>query len=451
VYQSNDAGAIYTSPPDETWSMRGHKIRYNYLHNIHGFEGRGCNGVYLDDCFSSADISGNVFYDVANAILIGGGRDNLITDNVFLHCRQAFSIDARGLGWAKGVGGFATQELLDLNYRQPPWSTAYPELLTILEDEPLAPKGNVVARNVCWGGKWGWTEPKAEPLVKFEGNLIEPERSAVADPADGLGLWQDLPALVPGLPMPFGRIGLYGSPNRASWPVTSELRRDPVPPAARPKPARKPGPPPTFGIPRVGGLVTVDGNLEPEEWFGLRAAKGLVLREGVDGEKCRLRTLTWLVWDDEALYVAFDNAVDPTLPMGMDDVWGGNDAVEVALNDPTLGAKAPIMVLRGFACGAFASSEEAGAPADVARRAGEDVQYAARVISPARWTAEIRIPFASVALDPRADALVPLNLAVRKQGDEPWVMWRGTGGCTWLVPEAGRVRFTGAPGVRTNP
>ncbi|MCU0980656.1 MAG: right-handed parallel beta-helix repeat-containing protein, partial [Pirellulaceae bacterium] len=126
VFQSNDAGAIYTSPPDETWSMRGHKIRFNYLHNIHGFEDKGCLGVYLDDCFSSADISSNIFYDVATAILIGGGRDNLMTNNLFINCCLAFSIDARGLGWAKGVGVFATKELIDLNYKQPPWSVRYP-------------------------------------------------------------------------------------------------------------------------------------------------------------------------------------------------------------------------------------------------------------------------------------------------------------------------------------
>jgi hypothetical protein len=53
----------------------------------------------------------------------------------------------------------------------------------------------------------------------------------------------------------------------------------------------------------------------------------------------------------------------------------------------------------------------------------------------------MRIPFASLGLDPNADARVPLNLSVRKQGDEPWVEWRGTGACTWLAPEAGRVRF----------
>jgi len=220
VFQSNDAGAIYTSPPDETWSMRGHKIRFNYLHNIHGFEGKGCLGVYLDDCFSSADISSNIFYDVATAILIGGGRDNLMTNNMFIKCSRAFSIDARGLGWAKGVGTFATKELIDLNYKQPPWSVKYPELLNILEDEPLAPKGNVMARNLCWGGPWGWTEPKALPGVKFEDNLIDVDPRFVGQVPADFRLAEDSPARKFGFqPIPFDKIGVYQSDDRASWPV----------------------------------------------------------------------------------------------------------------------------------------------------------------------------------------------------------------------------------------
>jgi len=225
VFQSNDAGAIYTSPPDETWSMRGHKIRYNYLHNIHGFENKGCLGVYLDDCFSSADISSNVFYDVATAILIGGGRDNLMTNNMFIDCPRAFSIDARGLGWASGVGSFATKELHDLRYKQPPWSVKYPELLGILEDEPLAPKGNVMARNICWGGPWGWTEPKALPLVKFENNLIGADPHFLGKPPADFRLAPDSPAFKLGFqPIPFEKIGLYPSEDRASWPVEHALR-----------------------------------------------------------------------------------------------------------------------------------------------------------------------------------------------------------------------------------
>jgi len=228
VYQSNDAGAIYTSPPDETWSMRGHKIRYNYLHDIKGFKNKGCFGVYLDDCFSSADISGNIFYDVATPILIGGGRDNIMTNNMFINCGKAFLIDARGLGWAKGVGDFATKELIDLNYKQPPWSVRYPELLTILEDEPLAPKGNVMARNICWGGPWGTVQEEARPYVKLEDNLIgidplfasKPDPLHAGNPPRGYSLTADSQTLELGfLPIPFDSIGIYKSEDRASWPL----------------------------------------------------------------------------------------------------------------------------------------------------------------------------------------------------------------------------------------
>ena len=225
VFQSNDAGAIYTSPPDETWSMRGHKIRFNYLHNIHGFQRKGCLGVYLDDCFSSADISSNVFYNVATPILIGGGRDNVMTNNMFVNCGRAFSIDARGLGWAKGVGVFATKELHDLNYTQPPWSVRYPELLGILEDEPLAPKGNVMARNICWGGPWGHTQAEALPLVKFENNLIDVDPRFVGKPPENFRLADDSPAYQLGFqPIPLDKIGVYPSEDRASWPVEHSLR-----------------------------------------------------------------------------------------------------------------------------------------------------------------------------------------------------------------------------------
>jgi hypothetical protein len=58
-FESNDAGAIYTG---RNWTMRGNVIRNNYLHDISGFQDKGCVGVYLDDMFASADIVSNVFY-----------------------------------------------------------------------------------------------------------------------------------------------------------------------------------------------------------------------------------------------------------------------------------------------------------------------------------------------------------------------------------------------------
>jgi hypothetical protein len=229
---------LHPSARDQVWladlkdvgitDFQGINSAHTYLHNIHGFQNKGCIGVYLDDCFSSADISGNVFYDVATAILIGGGRDNIMKNNLFLNCGRAFSIDARGLGWAKGVGDFATKELIELNYKQPPWSTKYPELLDILEDDPLAPKGNVMARNICWGGSWGRTQREAEPLVKFEDNLIDVDPRFAGSPPADFQLADDSPAHnIRFQPIPFDKIGVYVSDDRASWPVEHTLRGDP--------------------------------------------------------------------------------------------------------------------------------------------------------------------------------------------------------------------------------
>jgi hypothetical protein len=127
--------------------------------------------------------------------------------------------------------------------------------------------------------------------------------------------------------------------------------------------------------------------------------------------------------------------------MVREDNWGGSDAVELAISNPQLGAKAPIIVLRGFTNGVFVSSEEAGAPAEVAKKAAEKVQYAATVIDAGRWVAEMRVPFASLGFTPKPDVRYPFNLSIRKQGNDPWVLWRGTGNCTWYLPEAGFVKF----------
>ena len=340
VYMSNDAGAIYTSPPNETWSMRGHRIRCNYLHHIYGFRNKGCYCIYLDDCFSSADISDNILYDVVNGILIGGGRDCRMTNNLFIGCRQrAFSVDARGLGWAKGVGVFATKELHELRHTEPPWSIKYPELVGILDDEPLAPKGNVMTRNVCWDGAWGTADPRALRDGTFESNLLDQD-PLFAQPLPGeFQLRGDSPAFGIGFQqIPFGRIGLYPSPDRASWPVLSPLR--PIPPReVKAPPPRNPTPIPVATVRRRESPVAIDGRLAPAEWFGLDPARGVRLEQGVHGEKVTYPSTAWLAWDDEALYVAFDNTVSAKTPMQRGDQWGANDAVEFSVCDPRTGGQ----------------------------------------------------------------------------------------------------------------
>lgn len=227
-YESNDAGAIYAG---RNWTMRGTVIRHNYFHHINGFEGRGCVGVYLDDQFCGTEIVGNLFYKVTRAAMIGGGRDCAITNNIFVDCVPATHVDARGLGWAASGRGGLEQSLKSLPYQGPRWAKRYPRLVNILDDDPMAPKGNRIARNICVGGRWGDFEAKAKPLVAFEDNLLDQDPRFVDPDHQNFQLKDDSPAYKLGFRrIPLEKIGLYASPDRASWPVVHAVRPMAAPP-----------------------------------------------------------------------------------------------------------------------------------------------------------------------------------------------------------------------------
>jgi hypothetical protein len=216
-HESNDAGAVYAG---RNWTMRGTVIRHNYFHHVDGFEGRGCVGVYLDDQFCGAEVYGNVFYKVRRAAMIGGGRDSTIENNIFVDCVPATHVDARGLGWAADGFEGLKHGLESMPYKTPPWSTRYPKLVHILDDDPMAPKGNLIARNICVGGRWGDFEGKAKPLVKFQDNLLDQDPRFVDAAHQNFQLRDDSPAYKLGFKrIPIDKIGLYQDEQRASWPV----------------------------------------------------------------------------------------------------------------------------------------------------------------------------------------------------------------------------------------
>ncbi|MCC6696611.1 MAG: right-handed parallel beta-helix repeat-containing protein [Candidatus Hydrogenedentes bacterium] len=222
-FESNDAGAIYTG---RNWTMRGNVLRYNYLHDISGFENKGCVGIYLDDMFASADILSNVFYNVTRAAFIGGGRDCTVANNIFVDCKQAMHVDARALGWAHGHADEWIQEAKEkgtisgIAFDKPPYSERYPALPHILEKEPKAPEGNLIARNIFWGGSWDDIEEVARPYLTIEKNLVQEDPHFVDAAQHDYRLKEDSPAFALGFePIPIEKIGLYESPERATWPV----------------------------------------------------------------------------------------------------------------------------------------------------------------------------------------------------------------------------------------
>ena len=211
--ESMDAGAIYAG---RDWTMRGTVIRYNYLHDIKGFEGRGCVGVYLDDMFCGTRIYGNVFYRVTRAAFIGGGRDCEVVNNLFVDCEPALHIDARALTWASYHVDTTMKERLEaMPYRSALWRGRYPVLAGILEDEAAAPKGNVVTRNVCWGGRWDGVAGEARAYVDLSGNVVDIDPLFLAEPPSSFELAENSPAWGKGFePIPLREIGLYADGYR---------------------------------------------------------------------------------------------------------------------------------------------------------------------------------------------------------------------------------------------
>ena len=210
--ESNDAGAIYIG---RNWTMRGNVVKQNYLHDISGFEGRGCVGVYLDDMLSSVDILDNLFVNVTCAVMIGGGRDNNVVNNLFINCRPNLHVDARALGWCHDHADGWVKEfrekgtLSGIDILSDLWKSRYPALARIMEGNPHAPEGNVIERNLVISTQDGNTEP-----AEFLGDRVEQkarEFITLRDNVQGdacllLEMTRGESAVLPGTDKPFNRI-----------------------------------------------------------------------------------------------------------------------------------------------------------------------------------------------------------------------------------------------------
>jgi hypothetical protein len=234
--ETGDVGAIYTG---RDYTYRGNRIRDNFIHETGGV-GMGSMGVYMDDCVSGTEIAGNIFYQVQRAAFLGGGRDHVVTNNIFVDCNYAVELDGRGLDaspvWHNMVNDTMRQRLrsvpLDL-YRE-----HYPAMKT-LDDfygppggstiegaafKGVPPGNNIVAQNVCVG-KWLNVYWHATPaMLRLENNLTNAAASFVKPPGNPVRvadfeLRSDSPAWPLGFKkIPAEQIGLYRDEFRRNLP-----------------------------------------------------------------------------------------------------------------------------------------------------------------------------------------------------------------------------------------
>ena len=217
-FETGDVGAFYMG---RDWTQRGIMIRHNYFHDIRGPGLYGAMAVYLDDAASGIQIVGNIFNRAGRAAFIGGGRDNVVDNNIFVDCEPSVHIDDRGVCWMhETIAGIMPKRLQAMPYRESPWKERYPQLLTLLEDEPGKPKYNIVRHNISWGGKWLNAAELAKSLTSFEKNLIDIDPLFSGDPrsadatARDFSLRPESPALKLGFkPIPVEKIGLLKQPS----------------------------------------------------------------------------------------------------------------------------------------------------------------------------------------------------------------------------------------------
>jgi len=217
VQQTTDAGAIYLG---RDWTEQGTVIRYNYFHDINDRVGRGVMAVYLDDQASGTRVYGNVFYHVDTAVLVGGGRDNAIENNLAVDGARTFLFDDRGLRWQASAVKDAQSQLRTRFANIPVNSFPYQKyrhLATTLSDEPGAPKYNVIRKNVMIRTACeDLTKQPAlsNPLWVDYSNNFCGERSEAfpfvsAPSADAFEFPRDFDHLPKGfLPLPLDRIGI---------------------------------------------------------------------------------------------------------------------------------------------------------------------------------------------------------------------------------------------------
>jgi hypothetical protein len=427
VYESNDAGAIYTG---YNWTMRGNQIRYNYFHDIYGFQGRGCVGVYLDDQFSSANIFGNVFYRVPLASFIGGGRDSTIENNIFVDCVPAVHVDSRGLGWqANGVARLL-EGLKEVPYREEPWRSRYPEMLTLPDQKPGTPFNNLVARNICVGGKWLDVDGGAKPGVTVVDNLTEQDPQFVDAKHLDFRLKPTSPAFKLGFkPIPIEKIGLYASPDRASWPVIAPIRPAPVRPPEVAAPIR---PLPIVAVVKGTQAPVIDGKIGAGEWpEGVLTMQEDPGRTKIKGKPATAR----VAQDGQTLYVVVTVPLDKPAGIKLGSQWGHDDGMEVCFR-AAAAKTAPAFVLHGFANGKFFSDEQAGVSGPAAAKLNQAVRFAAKVEGGA-WTCEWAIPLSAAGLTYQPGLKIAFNLGVWRNETEEWIIWQGALGPTWQVENAG--------------
>ncbi len=227
VLEFSDAGAIYTAANP---SHRGTVIRHNFIHHI-GIDKNAASGVYIDYTNCGTKVIGNVFYKLAapdrfGAVVINGGNDNIIDNNIFIDCRTVLYASNFLNGWGKNEYDnyykIWKTGLSQINYDQPPYSERYPELVGFFEEDHLNHDRNRFEKNVMVNCKEIFRERYDWEVVKNDNYETDTDPGFVNADQANFALKDDsiVYEKIPGFEkIPFAEIGITQAKPKANKTV----------------------------------------------------------------------------------------------------------------------------------------------------------------------------------------------------------------------------------------
>jgi hypothetical protein len=134
------------------WHSRGNIIRYNFIRDSIGIGGGvGAMGIYLDNRSSGYTITGNVILNAQSGVFISSGRDNIVTGNFMINCKNPVNIFMNtATASFQDPNGSLVVALKNVPYQNAVWSQHFPNLTNILNDQRELPKYNNVSDNLSF-------------------------------------------------------------------------------------------------------------------------------------------------------------------------------------------------------------------------------------------------------------------------------------------------------------
>ena len=481
VHEARDAGAVYLYGEPRYLLNRGNILRYNFIHHVteHSsavpYANPGINCIYIDALNAGVTMVGNILYRCTGTAVFTHGADSRLENSVFVDNRLSIHQGDRSSILKNRVSRKRWEDnmLTVIRHKQPPWASRYPQLRNIEKYENVGlPRNTVNERNINTGGEF------LKEYASFQENKEILESYLLRNNLDGCDpLFVNTETLNfkirPGSPvhgitgfdtLPFEKIGLYEDPLRASWPVKKseagkyykkeKLAFLPSAVASFPELSFK-SKMLVHEVKRRVSPIRVDGKLETGEWAGLDRSRAIIVEDIIyprfEEPRKGDRIYAWLAYDDKYLYIAVENTPNPFKPgMTEKEKYPASVLNEISIegihDEKTWWWQrniktGPVYVFSGHYNGRLDVANIFMMPRKAVEYLKEAIEYKTVILDEENyhWTAEWKIPFAALNINPEKVNTTRFNIGASRRGG--WLAWVPTGGSAWRLDNGGKLKF----------